>query len=58
MSDWSKLVDSGRELGKAFTCLEKASDYSFPCTAQVTVKRGLLDEARRAINAARALLAE
>lgn len=51
------LLQSGRELGRAFALLERANDYVLPIEAALITKRGLLDEARRAVAAAREALA-
>lgn len=51
------LLQSGRELGRAFALLERANDYVLPIEAALVTKRGLLDEARRAVAAAREALA-
>jgi hypothetical protein len=51
-----QLVESGRMISRAFALLERANDFSLPIEAALISKRGLLDEARRAIAAARAAL--
>ena len=51
-----QLVESGRQLNRAFDLLERANDVNLPCEAALITKRGLLDEARRAVTAARTAL--
>lgn len=60
MSEWEdkmmtieQLVQSGQHITRAFALLERANDFNLPLEAALISKRGLLDEARRAVNAAR-----
>lgn len=52
-----KLIEAGRELDRAFALLDRANEIVIPSTPQLTTKRGLLDEARMAVNAAKSALA-
>jgi|AGTN01.1.fsa_nt_gi hypothetical protein len=51
-----KLIAAGRELDRAFALLDRANDIVIPTTPQLATKRGLLDEARLAVGAAKAAL--
>lgn len=53
-----KLIVAGRELGRAFALLDSANAIVIPSLPQLTTKRGLLDEARMAVMAARTALGE
>ncbi|MGE4279353.1 MAG: hypothetical protein AB7G62_07185 [Magnetospirillum sp.] len=48
-----QLIRSGQHLGRAFALLERANEVVLPIEAALITKRGLLDEARRAVQAAR-----
>ncbi|KAF0224203.1 MAG: hypothetical protein FD176_1363 [Rhodospirillaceae bacterium] len=51
-----QLLESGRMISRAFDLLERANDFFLPLEASLISKRGLLDEARRAVDAAKAAL--
>ena len=51
-----QLYEAGRNLTRAFALLERANDHVLPIEAALISKRGLLDEARRAVAAAREVL--
>lgn len=48
-----QLYRSGLYLSRAFDLLERANEYVLPFEAALITKRGLLDEARRAVDSAR-----
>lgn len=48
-----QLMRSGRYLSRAFDLLDRANDCVLPIEAALLTKRGLLDEARRAVESAR-----
>lgn len=48
-----QLYRSGQYLGRAFALLARANEVALPIEAALITKRGLLDEARRAVEAAR-----
>lgn len=50
------VVDAGRQLNRAFALLDRSNEIHLPTTPAVLTRRGLLDEARRAVEAARAAL--
>lgn len=52
-----KLMQAGRELDRAFALLDRANEIIIPTTPQLVTKRGLLDEARMAVDAAKSALA-
>lgn len=52
-----QLYQAGQNLTRAFTLLERANDCVLPIAAALITKRGLLDEARRAVAMARESLA-
>lgn len=52
-----QMIEAGRQLNRAFDLLERANDHFLPIEAALVSKRGLLDEARRAVAAAREALA-
>lgn len=52
-----KLMQAGRDLDRAFALLDRANEIIIPTTPQLTTKRGLLDEARLAVDSAKAALA-
>lgn len=47
-----KLVECGTELARAFALLDRANEMATASLPQLISKRGLLDEARRAVAAA------
>lgn len=51
-----KIIAAGRELERAFVLLDRANEIVIPTTPQLATKRGLLDEARLAVTAARTAL--
>jgi hypothetical protein len=51
-----KIISAGRDLDRAFALLDRANEIVFPTTPQLVTKRGLLDEARLAVNSAKAAL--
>ncbi|MBR9972349.1 hypothetical protein [Magnetospirillum sulfuroxidans] len=51
-----QLMEAGRQLSRAFALLERANDHILPIEAALISKRGLLDEARRAVTAAKEAL--
>lgn len=53
MTTWEELSEVGRQLHRAFDLLERANDHVLPINAALVSKRGLLDEARRALDCAR-----
>lgn len=57
MVESEKMVIAGQELRRAFALLDRANEIILPTLPQLTTKRGLLDEARRAVNAAKDALA-
>lgn len=52
-----QLIEAGRQLNRAFDLLERANDHFLPIEAALVSKRGLLDEAKRAVAAAREVMA-
>ncbi|WP_291723299.1 hypothetical protein [Magnetospirillum sp. 64-120] len=48
-----QLMRSGRYLSRAFDLLDRANECVLPIEAALVTKRGLLDEARRAVECAR-----
>jgi hypothetical protein len=48
-----KLMQSGKELERAFALLDRANEAALPTLPQLMTKRALLDEARRAVDAAK-----
>ena len=48
-----QLYRSGQYLGRAFALLQRANEVVLPIEAALITKRGLLDEARRAVESAR-----
>lgn len=56
MTDWTTLMESGRELSRAFTLLDRAGESASFGTAALITQQGLIDEARAAIATARQLL--
>ena len=48
-----QLAEAGRQLDRAFSLLERAGDHVLPIQAALISKRGLLDEARHAVAAAK-----
>lgn len=57
MIDTSKLIVSGHQLTRAFELLDRAAEVVLPTGPQLITKQGLLDEARRAVDAAKDALA-
>lgn len=57
MVESEKMMIAGQELQRAFALLDRANEIILPTLPQLTTKRGLLDEARRAVNAAKDALA-
>lgn len=57
MTEMDKLMVAGRHIDRAFVLLDRANEYTFPSDAAVITTRGLLDEARRAVDAARRTMA-
>ncbi|MCR6631193.1 MAG: hypothetical protein NVV74_14725 [Magnetospirillum sp.] len=57
MVDTEKLMIAGRELERAFALLDRANEVVLPTYPQLVTKRGLLDEARRAVDIAKDALA-
>lgn len=51
-----QLMEAGRQLSRTFALLERANDHVLPIEAALISKRGLLDEARRAVNSAKEAL--
>lgn len=51
-----QLMEAGRQLNRTFSLLDRANDHILPIEAALISKRGLLDEARRAVNAAKEAL--
>lgn len=58
MVDHEMLIQCARHLDRAFTLLDRASDavQVMPSWPQLVTKQGLLVEARRAVDAAKAAL--
>jgi hypothetical protein len=56
MADWTVLVESGRELARAFDLLDRAGEIASFGTAALITQQGLIDEARTAVAAAQRLL--
>lgn len=56
MIEANKLIDAGKELGRAFALLDRANEVFLPTQPQLMTKRGLLDEARRAVDSAKLAL--
>ncbi|NFV81860.1 hypothetical protein [Magnetospirillum aberrantis] len=56
MVDTEKLVICGQELTRAFDFLDRANDCVWPSAPQLATKRGLLDAARLAVDAAKQAL--
>lgn len=57
MIDPRHLILAGHELERAFHLLNRANEVVLPTIPQLATKRGLLDEARRAVDAAKDALA-
>lgn len=58
MVDRDKMIQCARELERAHTLLDRASDAvrEMPSRPQLAIKQGLLVEARSAVEAAKAAL--
>ena len=56
MVESEELLIAGQELQRAFDLLDRANEVVLPTLPQLITKRGLLDEARRAVSAAKAAL--
>lgn len=57
MVDFHKFVTSGQNLSRAFDLLARANEIVLPTMPQLLTKQGLLEEARRAVDAAKDALA-
>lgn len=57
MIDTDKMIVSGRELTRTFELLDRANQAVLPTLPQLITKQGLLQEARRAVDAAKGALA-
>lgn len=56
MENWTRLIDAGHELARAFELLDRAGEVTTISAAAVLTKQGLLDSARQAVGRANALL--
>lgn len=49
MTDWTRLIDAGRELSQAFDLLDRANEITWITSAALVTKTGLLEAARAAV---------
>lgn len=56
MEHWSRMIDAGRELARAFDLLDRAGEVTAFSAAAVLAKQELLDAARLAVGRANGLL--
>lgn len=56
MDNWTRLIEAGNELARAFDLLDRSAEITALTTAAVITKEGLLGAAREAVSRTNTLL--